>query len=96
MEEKRISNDEVVHNIVLESRNFLSITGVEDVQNFDEEKIFLTTQLGELTIEGNNLHINKLSLETGEMTVEGEIDSVIYAGEDSSVSKQGFFARLFR
>lgn len=82
------------HHVVLEERRRLTVSGVEDVERFDENTILLSTTLGEMTIAGENLHIEKLSLDGGDLQVEGEIESLIYEGERSS--RDGFFARLMR
>ena len=81
-------------NVILEDRKSLSVTGVSDVDSFDEQTITVFTQLGELTVRGMDLHITKLSVETGELTVDGRIDALIYAQEQPKNS--GFFARMFR
>ncbi len=82
------------HNIILENRKTLTAAGVSDVDSFDEQSVVAYTDLGELTIRGNNLHINKLSVETGELVLEGEISSMSYSENQSSGG--GFFSRLFR
>ena len=61
------------HNLILEDRAKLTLTGVTDVDCFDERMINLFTGLGELTIKGRNLHINDVSVETGDMTITGDI-----------------------
>ena len=66
MEENKIK---MPHNLVLEDRKKLNVSGVCDVDSFDEETIVVYTQMGELTVRGNDLHINKLSVETGELKV---------------------------
>lgn len=82
------------HNLVLEDRKLLTVSGVSDVDSFDEETVVVFTDLGELTIRGNNLHINRLSVEVGELTVEGNIAALIYA--DEMPKSGGFFSRVFR
>ena len=82
------------HNIILENRKTLTAAGVSDVDSFDEQSVVAYTDLGELTLRGNNLHINKLSVETGELVLEGEISSMSYSENQSSGG--GFFSRLFR
>ncbi len=67
--------------------------GVEDVDRFDETGIVMTTSAGVLIITGSNLHIGKLSLEGGELHVDGQIDSLAY--EDDRRQGGGFFSRLF-
>ena len=82
------------HNCILEDRKRLSVSGVNDVGSFDEQTIVATTECGELTIHGEKLHITKLSLEVGELCIEGRINSLQYA---DVIEKSGsFFARVFR
>ena len=83
------------HNAILEDRQRLMLTGVTDVDSFDEKLVELFTQLGELTIRGKNLHVNEMSLESGELTVEGDIQALIYGEKDRS-KKLGFIGKLFR
>ncbi len=82
------------HNLIMEERKSAIINGVIDVDSFDEEVIVAYTDLGELTIKGNNLHISKLSLETGELSLDGEIVSLVYT--DNKSSNGGFLSKLFR
>lgn len=82
------------HGIILEDRKNLTLTGVKDVSGFDEQKITLNTELGELTIKGAGLHINDFSHETGELTLDGEIDSLVYLAQKQP--EGGFFSKLFR
>ena len=81
-------------NLVLEDRRLLTVSGVSDVDSFDEETIVIFTDLGELTVRGSNLHINKLSIEIGELTVEGNIAALIYS--DEAPKSGGFFSKVFR
>ncbi len=82
------------HNLVLEDRRMLTVSGVSDVDSFDEETVIVFTDLGELTVRGKNLHINRLSVEVGELSVEGEIAALIYS--DETPKNSGFFSRVFR
>ena len=91
-EEKRQSA--MPHNLVLEDRRMLTVSGVSDVDSFDEETVVVFTDLGELTVRGTNLHINRLSVEAGELTVEGNIAALIYS--DDSPKNSGFFSKVFR
>ena len=91
-DEKRIQN--LPHNLVLEDRRVLTVSGVSDVDSFDEETVVVFTDLGELTIRGSNLHINRLSVEVGELSVEGNIAALIYS--DDTPKSGGFFSRVFR
>lgn len=81
------------HRIELDGREHLTVSGVEDVERFDENEIVMNTTAGVLVIAGENLHIGKLSLDGGELHVDGQIDMISY--EDFSSSHRGFFARIF-
>ncbi len=82
------------HNLILEGRKKLSLSGVSDVDSFDDQTIVLYTGQGELCVRGINLRIGKLSVETGELSVEGEINSLTYS--DQQKSGGGFFSKLFK
>ena len=82
-----------VHRLELSGREHLIVSGVEDVERFDETGIVMSTPAGSLVITGDNLHIGKLSLDGGELHVGGRIDSVTY--EDCAPTRSGFFGRLF-
>ncbi|MGN8898159.1 sporulation protein YabP [Flavonifractor sp. HCP28S3_F3] len=86
---------EAAHHIILEERERLSVSGVEEVESFDENTIVMSTSRGTLVIRGENLHIEKLSLDGGDLKVEGDIDALTYedGGRDRS---GGLLARLFR
>lgn len=80
------------HRLTLEGREKLTVGGVEDVERFDETCIVMSTCAGTLVVTGEGLHIGKLSLEGGELHVEGRIDAISY--EDAPQSQGGFFRRL--
>ena len=82
------------HNIILEDRKMLSVSGVEDIDSFDEQTIVLFTNYGELVIKGESLHINKLNVDTGELSVEGMIHTLIYS--DDGPKQKGVFSKIFR
>ena len=69
----------VIQNLILENRNKLSISGVKDVLSFDDQVVIMETELGLLTVKGENLKINKLSIDTSEVIVEGEINNIDYS-----------------
>lgn len=83
------------HSVILENRKLLNLSGISDVDSFNEQTITAYTSMGELTIRGTDLHINKLNLETGELIVEGEICAMIYSDHELS-GKSGIFSKLFR
>ena len=91
-EEKKMMK--MPHNVILEDRRNLTVSGVSDVDSFDEQNITVFTDMGELAVRGYNLHINKLNIETGELTLEGSIQSLSYA--DMHSRSGGFFGRLFK
>ena len=80
MEENKKINS--FQNIVLENREKLNITGILDVFSFDDQIIIIETELGLLTIKGENLKINKLSIDTSEVIVEGNIGALNYSDKD--------------
>lgn len=82
------------HHVVIEDRKSLAVSGVEDVERFDENTIVLSTSRGAMVVAGENLHIEKLSLDGGDLKVDGDIDSVSY--EEESGGRGGFFSRLLR
>ncbi|MDK2802232.1 MAG: sporulation protein YabP [Oscillospiraceae bacterium] len=82
------------HNIILEDRKKLIVSGVIDIDSFDESLIVAFTDMGDLNIKGKDLHINKLNVETGELSVEGDIFALIYS--DDTKRDGGFFSKLFK
>ena len=83
------------HHVVIEERKSLTVSGVEDVERFDENTIVLSTSKGAMVVTGENLHIEKLSLDGGDLKVEGDIDAVTYE-DDAAGGRGGFFSRLLR
>ena len=79
--------------IEMTARSHLSVTGVEDVDRFDENEIVMNTGEGVLIVTGEGLHIGKLSLDGGELHVDGRIDAIAF--EDAPIGRGGFLARLF-
>lgn len=92
-EEKNTSR---FHNIILENRSSLNVSGVDDVDSFDEHSITAFTQMGVLAVKGENLHINKFSVEVGELSIEGKICSIAYTDDFGGKSSGGFFSKMFR
>lgn len=87
------SMPQTAHRLELTGREQLTVSGVEDVERFDETGIVMSTSAGTLVVTGEDLHIGKLSLDGGELRVEGRVDSVSY--EDDGAGRGGFFSRLF-
>lgn len=94
MEDKK-TTQKVSHNVILEGRKKLSISAVEEVGAFDDTSVTLKTGMGFLCVKGQKLHINKLSVETGDVDIEGVINSCTYKGEEESGEKS-FFGKLFK
>ena len=83
---------ELSHRIILEEREQLVISGVEEVESFDENTIVMDTTQGVLIVRGENLHIEKLSLDGGDLKVEGTVESLTY--EEFRRGGGGFLSRL--
>ena len=82
------------HRVTLDGRDRLTVSGVEDVDRFDENEIVMNTSEGTLVVTGENLHIDKLSLDGGELHVDGRVDTLSY--EDAGgLRGGGLFSRLF-
>ena len=81
------------HHVVIEERKSLTVSGVEDVERFDETGIVMSTSAGLLVVTGEDLHIGKLSLDGGELHVDGRIDSIAY--EEQGGGRGGWLSRLF-
>lgn len=85
------------HKMVLSNRRTCNLTGVSDVLSFDVHEIILETDLGMLMIKGNELHVNRLTLDKGEVDIEGRIDSFTYSEQPMTGSKgESLLTRLFR
>lgn len=82
------------HRLTLEDRQRLTVSGVEEVESFDESGISMVTGQGTLVVRGSGLHIEQLSVDGGQLQVEGQVDSLTY--EDMGGRSGGFFSRLLR
>lgn len=85
--------ENAIHDIIIESRKKVTMSGINDVENFDDETIVAGSEYGNITLSGHNLKISRLSVESGDMVVEGDIDSVVYSEKGI---KGGFWGRVFR
>ena len=95
-ERKNIGLNNTVQNLVLENRNKLNITGVKDVLSFDDEVIIMETELGLLNVKGENLKINKLSIDTGDVSIEGEINNLGYSDHSKREQERNFLSKIFK
>ena len=96
IEERKTMNTNIIQNLVLENRGKLSISGVLDVFSFDDQVVILETELGLLTVKGENLRINKLSIETSEVIVEGSICSINYSEKELDKKNSSFLGKIFK
>ncbi len=93
-EKRNITN--IIQNLILENRSKLTISGVLDVFSFDDQVVILETELGLLTVKGENLRINKLSIDTSEVIVEGDIFSLNYSEKESDKKSTSFLGKIFK
>jgi sporulation protein YabP len=84
------------HRVVIESREKLNVTGVQDVDSFNENEIIFITTCGAVTITGEDLHISRLNLEDGQLIVEGRIQSLDYSDHEEQRQGGGFFKKMFK
>ena len=96
MDERRSMTSAVIQNLILENRGKLSISGVLDVLSFDDQIVILETELGLLTVKGENLKINKLSIDTSEVIVEGDISYLAYSNKETEKGKSSLMSKIFK
>lgn len=85
-----------IQNLILENRSKLNISGVLDVLSFDDQIVIVETELGLLNVKGENLRINKLSIDTSEVIVEGDIVSLAYSEKDYDKKGTSLFGKIFK
>ena len=90
------TNVNTVQNVILENREKLSISGVIDVLSFDDQVVILDTELGMLTVKGENIRINKLSLDTSDVVIEGDISNINYNDKGADKKDNGFLNKIFK
>ena len=84
------------HKLVVNNRKTSLVTGVIDVLSFDLNEILLETQQGMMMVKGTDLHVNRLSLEKGEVDLSGNIDSVSYSEvHTGAMQGENLFSKLF-
>ncbi len=84
-----------IQNVVLENRHKLSVSGVTDILSFDDQIVIIDTNMGMLTVKGIDLRINKLSIDTNDIIVEGTINSLTYSDKiDKKASN--FIGKIFK
>ena len=96
-ERKNINvNSNIIQNIILENRKKLSISGVNDVLSFDDQVVIVDTELGLLTVKGENIKITKLSLDTAEVIIEGEISNLSYSQSNQEKNAGTLLSKIFK
>ena len=98
LEERKNTNmpGNIIQNLVLENRGKLSISGVLDVLSFDDQVVMVETELGLLTVKGEELRINKLSIDTSEVVVEGDIYSLSYSEKEIEKKGTSLLGKIFK
>lgn len=91
---KETLQNHLIHNLILENRESLGVSGVNEIVSFDEKEVVLKTEAGKLTVSGNGLKMSKLSVESGDVTVYGSIRSMAYS--DAGADKESFFKKIFK
>ena len=79
------------HLLTLDNRRLLTVSGVEDVSGFDEQTIHIKTCDAALIVKGNSLHISKLNLDSGDVAIDGQINSLQYLGASSGSLRSKLF-----
>lgn len=86
-----------LHKLLIHGRKSAELTGIKDVVSFDAKEVVLNTTMGVLMIRGNDLFVKRLTVEKGEVDLEGQIDSFVYADKTGKAGeKESIVKRLFR
>ena len=93
MDEKR--KEYIEHKIIMTARTSLLVSGVEDVESFDEDRIVAYTVDGTITVTGATFKINRFNVDNGELEIEGDIDSIAYSDSHRG-DKGGFWGKIFK
>lgn len=95
MEER--ANQKMSHRVFMTDRKKIELTGITDVISFDLNKVVLESEYGLITIKGSNLHVNRLSVEKGELDIEGKVEAFVYSQAQQITGKgETLIGRLFK
>jgi sporulation protein YabP len=83
------------HDVIMRGRRLLDITGVKQVESFDNEEFLLETVMGFLSIRGQNLQMKNLDVDKGVVSIKGRIFDLVYL-DDHQEKAKGFFSKLFK
>ena len=92
--EETNKNNYIDHNVIIDARRKISLSGIKDVLSFDDETAVLVTVMGKMTVKGENLRIVSFDNESGSLTADGKIHAVVYMSDEER--QGGFFSKLFR
>ncbi len=93
---EELNNTGKSHKISIQNRKGCTMSGVRDVKSFDLNEVLLVTEAGHLTVKGQNLHVGRLTLERGEVDIDGRIDSLIYSDNHGPEKGESLLAKWFR
>ena len=91
-----MTKSNIIQNLILESREKLNVSGAIDVLSFDDQIIIIQTNLGLLTVKGDDLRINKLNIDSEEVIIEGNIISMMYSDKNIEKKESSFLNKLFK
>lgn len=84
------------HDLTMRGRRILDITGVKQVESFDNEEFLLETSMGFLSVRGQNLQMKNLDVDKGIVSIKGKIYDLVYLDDHHGEKAKGFFGKLFR
>ncbi|MBD7939347.1 MULTISPECIES: sporulation protein YabP [Cytobacillus] len=84
------------HDVIMRGRRLLDITGVKQVESFDNEEFLLETVMGFLAIKGQNLQMKNLDVDKGIVSIKGKIFDLVYLDDQHGEKAKGLFSKLFR
>ncbi len=85
-----------IHSVKIDNRKQITVTAVDDVESFDEEKVVILTEMGTMTITGADFRISRLNVDDGQLIIDGEVDEIQYSDTVREENSRGFFGRLFK
>ena len=94
MAENKTEAQAVLHNIIIENRSKLILSGINEVESFEEDNVRLKTTKGDLTIRGNDMKMESYQSEIGDLVMRGDVYALVYTNDTGA--KEGFFSRIFK
>ena len=96
LDERKPISTGVIQNLILENRGKLSLSVENNVLSFDDQVVMVETELGLLTVKGENIRINKLSIDTSEVIIEGDISYLAYSDKELEKTKGSLISKIFK